>query len=178
MNLFSRRAPSRPPPCPRPTIEAIFRDELGFIVGALLHFGISPEDAESMAREIMPAIFQSLPSFDPSRPLRPWLLGVTFRQVKIRRRREHVHRARFVDLDAINPADTAHTIEERMIQRETQDEKDRNVRAALAEIDLDRRAVLLARVVCDMSEEETAFALSIPQGTVKTRLRMAKKKLH
>jgi RNA polymerase sigma-70 factor (ECF subfamily) len=158
-------------------MEGIFRDELGFIVGALLRFGISPEDAEPMAREVMPAIYQSLSSFDPSRPLRPWLFGVIFRQVKTRRRSEQVQRMRFVDVDAIDLADPTLTIEERMIQRQTQDETDRNVRAALAEIDLDRRAVLLARVVYEMSEEETAFALSIPIGTVKTRLRMAKQKL-
>jgi RNA polymerase sigma-70 factor (ECF subfamily) len=60
-----------------------------------------------------------------------------------------------------------------MIQEETH----RIVREALDGIPLDRRAVLLARVVHGMSELETAEALSIPQGTVKTRLRRAKQEL-
>lgn len=173
MRLFSRRPAPPAGPVP-PTVEAIFRHELGFIVGALLHFGIAPIDVEDAAHEVIRAVLRSLPTFDPSRDLRSWLFGVAFNVASNHLRRADRHRARFID----DPADVAipdltATIEDRMIQ----DETFRTVREVLGGIALDRRAVILARVVHGMSELETAEALSIPIGTVKTRLRMAKQEL-
>jgi RNA polymerase sigma-70 factor, ECF subfamily len=173
MRLFSRRAPPPAPPS-LPTVEAIFRDEIGFIVGALLHFGIARIDVEDAAHEVIRAVLRSLPTFDASRDLRSWLFGVAFHIASNHLRRAERHRARYVDdpADVVIPDLTA-TIEERMIQDETR----RTVREILGEIPLDRRAVLIARIVHGMSELETAEALAIPQGTVKTRLRMAKQEL-
>lgn len=157
-----------------PTIEAIFRNELGFIVGALLHFGIAPIDVEDAAHEVIRAVLRSLPTFDPSRDLRSWLFGVAFNVASNHLRRADRHRARFVDdPEDVTIPDLSATIEDRMIQ----DETFRTVREVLAGIDLGRRAVILARVVHGMSELDTAEALSIPIGTVKTRLRMAKQEL-
>ena len=173
MRLFTRRrAPSTA--LLFPTIEAIFRDDLGFIVGSLLHFGIARTDVEDVAHEVIRAVLRSLPEFDPARDLRSWLFGVAFHVASNHLRRAERHRARFVDdpAEVVIP-DLTPTIEERMIQDETR----RTVREALGEIALERRAVLIARVVHGMSELETAEALAIPQGTVKTRLRMAKQEL-
>jgi RNA polymerase sigma-70 factor (ECF subfamily) len=157
-----------------PTIEAIFRDDLKFIVGSLLHFGVAPIDVEDAAHEVIRAVVRGLSTFDPSRDLRSWLFGVTFNVASNHLRRAARHRERFLDEPAdVTIPDLSATIEDRMIQEETF----RTVREVLAEIDLDRRAVIIARVVHGMSELETAEALSIPIGTVKTRLRMAKQEL-
>ena len=173
MRLFSRRR--APPAGPiSPTIEGIFRAELGFIVGALLHFGIARIDVEDAAHEVIRAVLRSLPTFDPSRDLRSWLFGVAFNVASNHLRRADRHRARFIDDPAdVTIPDLTATIEDRMIQ----DETFRTVREVLGGIALDRRAVIIARVVHGMSELETAEALSIPIGTVKTRLRMAKQEL-
>ncbi|MEP7122183.1 MAG: sigma-70 family RNA polymerase sigma factor [Byssovorax sp.] len=174
MKLFlARRSPSATA-SPPPTVEAIFRDELGFIVGALLHFGVALIDVEDTAHEVIRAVQRTLPAFDRSREVRPWLFGVAFNIASNHFRRAERHRARFVD----DPPDVAipdltTTVEDRMIQ----DELHRTVRDVLQGIALDRRAVLVARVVHGMSELETAESLSIPIGTVKTRLRAAKQEL-
>lgn len=172
MKLFTRR---RAPPASLPTVEAIFRRELSFIVGSLLHFGIALIDVEDVAQEVIRALLRSLPTFDPSRELRPWLYGVAFNVASNHFRREERHRARFVDepSDEVVSHDQTTTLEDRMIQNELH----RTVRHALHEIALDRRAVLVARVIHGWSELETAEALSIPIGTVKTRLRLAKQDL-
>ena len=167
MRLFSRREPLPVAPS-RPTIDQIFDEDLGFIKGALLRFGIAPIDVEDAAYEVIRAVLMSLPSFDPSRNRRSWLYGVAFNIASHRLRRARRHRALFddaVDVDDVVPA-----LEEHMIQSETQ----RTVREVLDGIDLDRRAVLIARVVHGMTELETAESLSIPIGTVKSRLRRAK----
>jgi RNA polymerase sigma-70 factor (ECF subfamily) len=89
-----------------------------------------------------------------------------------RLRRARRHRARFVD-EAADVADALPTIEDDLIQSEIH----RTVREVVDAIDLDRRAVLIARVVHGMTELETAEALEIPIGTVKSRLRQAKQEL-
>jgi len=66
MRLFSRREPLPVAPS-RPEIDEIFREDLGFIAGALLHFGIAPIDVEDAAHEVIRAVLMSLSSFDPSR---------------------------------------------------------------------------------------------------------------
>lgn len=171
MRLFSRREPL--PVAPRhPTTEDIFRDDLGFIMGALLHFGIEVIDVEDAAHEVIRAVLKSLSSFDPSRDRRSWLYGVAFNVASHRLRRASRHRARFVD-DPPDVAEEAPTIEEHMMQSEMH----RTVREVLDGIDLSRRAVLIARIVHGMTELETAEALSIPIGTVKSRLRLAKREL-
>ena len=171
MRLFSRREPLPIAP-PRPKIDEIFRGDLGFIVGALLHFGIAPIDVEDAAHEVIRAALLSLSSFDPSRDRRSWLYGVAFNIASHRLRRAGRHRALFVD-DAPDVAEEAPTVEEHMIQSEMH----RTVREVLDGIDLDRRAVLIARIVHGMTELETAESLSIPIGTVKSRLRLAKREL-
>jgi RNA polymerase sigma-70 factor (ECF subfamily) len=173
MRLFSRRRPAPVEPL-RPTVEAIVRAELKFIVGTLVHFGIAPIDVEDATHEVIRAVLRGLATFDPSRDLRSWLFGVAFNVASNHLRRAERHRARFIDdPDDTTIPDLSPTIEDRMIQ----DETFRTVREVLAGIDLDRRAVIIARVVHGMSELETAEALSIPIGTVKTRLRMAKQEL-
>jgi hypothetical protein len=81
MRLFSRRAPEVPRS--PPTIEAIFREDLGFIVGSLGRFGIAAIDVDDAAHEVIRAAERTLPRFDPSRDLRSWLYGVAFTSPRI-----------------------------------------------------------------------------------------------
>lgn len=47
------------------------------------------------------------------------------------------------------------------------------VRAALADLDVKHRSVVVCRYLLGLSEEETALALDLPAGTVKSRLHRA-----
>lgn len=51
------------------------------------------------------------------------------------------------------------------------------VRAALAALDVKHRSVVVCRYLLGLSEEETAFALDLPAGTVKSRLHRASRQL-
>jgi RNA polymerase sigma-70 factor (ECF subfamily) len=144
MRLFSRRVPEVARP--HPTIEEIFREDLGFIVGSLGRFGIAAIDVDDAAHEVIRAAERTLPRFDPSRDLRSWLYGVAFHVASNRLRRARRHRARFVD-EAADVAEAIPTIEEHLIESEIH----RTVREVVDAIDLDRRAVLIARVVHGMS---------------------------
>ena len=76
-----------------------------------------------------------------------------------RRRRDRVlHEREAVDGAVRPPADPA-------------------VRAALAALDVKHRSVVVCRYLLGFSEEETAAALDIPAGTVKSRLHRAARQL-
>lgn len=51
------------------------------------------------------------------------------------------------------------------------------VRAALADLDVKHRSVVVCRYLLGLSEEETALALDLPAGTVKSRLHRASRVL-
>jgi len=55
---------------------------------------------------------------------------------------------------------------------------DPDLAEALAQLSLDHRAVVVCRFYLDWSVEETAAALGLPDGTVKSRLRRALDVLH
>jgi RNA polymerase sigma factor (sigma-70 family) len=55
---------------------------------------------------------------------------------------------------------------------------DPDLAAALAQLSLDHRSVVVCRFYLDWSVDETAAALGLPDGTVKSRLRRALDVLH
>ena len=75
-----------------------------------------------------------------------------------RRRRRAVHEREAVDGAVRPPADPA-------------------VRAALEALDVKHRAVVVCRYLLGLSEDETATALDVPVGTVKSRLHRAAQQL-
>jgi RNA polymerase sigma-70 factor (ECF subfamily) len=54
---------------------------------------------------------------------------------------------------------------------------DPTVSQALGRLSVEQRAVVVLRVVHDWSERDTAFALGVPVGTVKSRLSRALERL-
>ena len=75
-------------------------------------------------------------------------------RTRARRRRRAVHEREAVDGAVRPPADPA-------------------VRAALQALDVKHRSVVVCRYLLGMSEDETAAALDVPVGTVKSRLHRA-----
>ncbi len=127
--------------------------------------------AEDCAQEAFARAFRALPSFDPRGPARPstWLCTIATRVCLDERRR---HRRRPVELsahagvDRADPRDAhaqahAHALATR-------------VERALAALPLEQRAVFVLRVLGEHSEHETAAALDVDVGTVKSRLSRAR----
>lgn len=63
------------------------------------------------------------------------------------------------------------------VTHDTQDLVDPSIVAALRQLPLLQREVVVARLLLDMSETDTAEALGVPRGTVKSRLSRALTKL-
>jgi RNA polymerase sigma-70 factor (ECF subfamily) len=138
--------------------------EIAFRV-AMLTTGDAAE-AEDAAQEAVAKAWRALARFDPDRPFRPWLLRIVGNEAR-NRRRSVGRRLRLASLvAAATPSGDAAPSPESTIVVE--DER----RRLLAELDAlpdGARAVLTCRYLLDLSEEETAAALRLRRGTVKSR---------
>jgi RNA polymerase sigma factor (sigma-70 family) len=125
--------------------------------------------AEDIVSDAFLTAFDRIAQFDAVRPFKPWfhriVANAALKAVKKRRR--------IVSLDEDNTynlplhliggvADPADAVEASEMQSE--------VRRALAALSPKQRAVIALRYYSEFSEAETAAALNIPPGTVKSRL--------
>ena len=137
------------------------------------------EDAEDAAQEALVKGARALVSFEPHGPARlsTWLLTIATRvaldERRRRRRRAH-HRARFAGQDH-NEAVSGETVDQHqaLAQRELQ----QRLEVSLAELPEPQRLVFVWRVLLERSVEETATALNVDVGTVKSRLSRARSTL-
>jgi RNA polymerase sigma factor (sigma-70 family) len=125
----------------------------------------SAAEAEDAAQEGFVKAWQALPRFREGAPFRPWLLAIVTNEARNRRR--HAGRLHALALRALDPP--AEPVDEAAA---TRDEHERLLRAVGA-MSEDDRLIIGYRYFLELSEEETAEALSIPRGTVKSRLSRA-----
>ena len=123
-------------------------------------------EAEDAVQEAFVKAYYALPRFRPGAPFRPWLLRIVANEARNRRRTE-TRQARLwaraveqeVSGDAAPSPETVVVSAERRVALLT----------ALAALREDDRAVLGCRFLVGLSEQETASALGLRRGTVKSR---------
>lgn len=132
---------------------------------------ISPDgDAEDAAQDAFVKAYAALGRFRPDAPFRPWLLRIVANEARNRRRsagRRAGLALRFAEDRPLG--DAAPSPESAVLAKESRT-------ALIAALNLlrdDDREVIGARYFLDLSETETADALGIPRGTVKSRLSRA-----
>jgi RNA polymerase sigma-70 factor (ECF subfamily) len=123
-------------------------------------------DAEDAVQEAFVKAHRSLRRFDEARPFRPWLLTIVANEARSRGRSAQRTSA-LVDRAAAFGAAGAETesAEESALSRIGTGP----LIAALAALRPDEQAVLVCRFVLDLGEDETAAALGVRRGTVKSR---------
>jgi RNA polymerase sigma-70 factor (ECF subfamily) len=129
----------------------------------------SAAEAEDAAQEGFVKAWQALPRFREGAPFRPWLLAIVTNEARNRRRaagRQAALALRALEPPPEGPDETAsaHADHERLLR----------IVGGLSE---EHRLVIGYRYFLDLSEEETAEALGIPRGTVKSRLARALERL-
>ena len=126
-------------------------------------------DAEEVTQDAFMRAFLALDSFDRERPFKPWLLQIVRNLVKNRQRSlsrywQMVQRWRHVQKSAVEPAPVCQDEATLLWQ-------------AVQQLRPKAQAVIYLRYFLELSEAETAAALNIPAGTVKSRLHRALKRL-
>jgi len=129
---------------------------------------ICPEtDADDAVQEAFLKAFDALPRFREGAPLRPWLLRIVANEARNRRR--SAGRRQGLALRAAEAAPPSSRTEPGPEQLVMAAEERTELLSALNGLRDEDREVLGARFLLDLSEAETAEALGIPRGTVKSR---------
>jgi len=122
------------------------------------------QDAEDVTQEVFLRVFRSLRGWDPSRPLKPWVMGITVNRCRtwLAQRAKRPELADYLQDTVAGPAD------------DDSGELLREIRDALAELRLEYRTVFVLFHEQGQPYEEIAAALGRPVGTIKTWLHRAR----
>ncbi len=130
----------------------------------------NPEDADDAAQDAMLSALVKLDQYDPRRPFGPWLLRIVANAATDRRRRRTVRRAEPLDLGFVAGGPRPDTTAERRALAE-------RLREALAELPERRRMAVVLFDVEGYSHGEIAEILRIPEGTVRSEVFHARRRL-
>jgi len=134
------------------------------------------DEAEDLTQEIFVKVFRALPTFDRRASFETWLTKVS-RNLCIdryrRRRREEERFTDEVDPDTIQIDELVSRPDATLEQRD----EIAMVRRALAKLHPTYREAVALRDVHDLSYEEIARRLQLPEGTVKSRISRGRKEL-
>ena len=123
-------------------------------------------DAEEAAQEAFVKAYRALGRFRRGSPFRPWLLRIVANEARNRRR--SAGRRAALSLRAAadeSSGDAAPSPEGALLA----DEERGRLLAAVNELREEERLVIACRFFLELSEEETAAALDVRRGTVKSR---------
>ena len=138
---------------------------------AYLRLG-DPDGAEDVAQETFIRAFKALPRFDTTRPLRPWLLQIALNLVRNRQRSIGRYLAALQRWALDNPT-AEQEIEDGTVERQAA----QKLWHAVKRLPQRDQEVIYLRYFLELPIDQSAEALAIPPGTVKSRLHRALKRL-
>jgi RNA polymerase sigma factor (sigma-70 family) len=128
---------------------------------------VAPEaDAADAVQDAFVKAYAALSRFRDGAPLRPWLLRIVANEARNRRRSADRRSGLALRAATASPRDEVAPSPESSVLA---DEARAQLLVALGRLRDEEREVIGARYFLELSEAETAEALSIPAGTVKSR---------
>ncbi|HVH02699.1 MAG TPA: sigma-70 family RNA polymerase sigma factor [Amaricoccus sp.] len=150
----------------------LFERYAGRIKAFMMRSGAAAGDADEIAQDVMVAIWRRAETFDPARSAAAtWIFAIArHRRIDLLRRSG---RAAFDPLDPVFQPEA----EPDGFATVSAAEREQRLKAALAELPAEQRAVLVAAFYEGLSQAEIAARDGLPLGTVKSRVRLAFRKL-
>jgi RNA polymerase sigma-70 factor, ECF subfamily len=152
----------------RARFRSIFDANVGYVAASLGRLGVAPGDRDDLVNEVFVRVHRELGTYDPARPVRPWLFAFAAR-VASEHRRLARHRREVLgeigDVPATTPAPDL-SLEH--------DDARRLVNEGLEALDLDKRTVFVLHDLDETPVPEIARVLGIAEGTAYSRLRAAR----
>ncbi len=149
------------------TFEDVVREHQDAVYGAALRILGDRDAAHDAANMAFIKAYRSIGSYDPARPIRPWLLRIAVNEaITIGRVRTRDHARQAPEADAERVADRAATPERETLDRESREA----IRAAVAELPERYRVVVVLRYFNELSVDEVAAATGRSSSTVGVQL--------
>ena len=134
------------------------------------------EEAEDLTQEIFLKVYKALGTFDRRANFQTWLVSISRNLCidhyrKVRRERETVDRA--VDVATLSPAETGPDALTRLQRADRRD----LLRQAMLNVRPTLREAVLLRDIQQLSYQDIADRLTLPEGTVKSRINRGRREL-
>jgi RNA polymerase sigma-70 factor (ECF subfamily) len=142
-----------------------------FVWLSLQRLGVADADVEDLLQEVFVVVHRRLDSYDASSRVTTWLFGICLRVVAAYRRRAFRRHERSVADVPDHPGPDEGGPEEAAAARQARE----RLRAVLDRMDLEKRALFVMFEIDELPCEAIAEMLSIPIGTVYSRLHAARK---
>ena len=156
------------------TFEDVVREHQDAVYGAALRILGDRDAALDAANQTFMKAYRSIGSYDPSRPIRHWLLRIAVNEaITIGRRRSRERSREAPETEAAALADRAATPETEAVDRESRD----GIRAAVADLREPYREVVVLRYFNELSVDEVATVLGRTSSTVGVQLLRARQLL-
>lgn len=145
----------------------VFDEHLSYVWHSLRRLGVREADLRDQAQEVFLVVHRLLPTYDPARPMRPWLFAIAFRVASAYRSRERYRKTEALDSE---PAGTTLDPEAEL---EAHERRELFIQA-LERVDFSRRPVFILAEIEGHTMPEIAESLDIPLNTAYSRLRLAR----
>ncbi|WP_394845792.1 sigma-70 family RNA polymerase sigma factor [Pendulispora brunnea] len=146
----------------------LFAAEFRYVWTSLRRLGVDSADLDDVVHEVFLAVHRRFDTYDPSRPIRPWLFAFAFRFASDYRKQARIRfRSSFDGDESVDPRPAPDELLERA-------EDQRLAAIGLEGIALDRRAVFILYEIDEVPMAEIAASLAIPLHTAYSRLRVAR----
>ena len=154
---------------PRCACLEAFEQELDYIFATLQRLGAFPQEIEDLVQEVFVVLHRRWDEIDSDRSLRPYLFGIAYRILCAHHRRQ-AREIPFPDLEVLDRA----TSPEGTLQRK---QGIALLSAALEELPLARRAVVIMHDLDEIPIADIARSLSITRFGAYARLRKGRREL-
>lgn len=128
-------------------------------------------DSDDIVQEIYISVYRSLQQYDLTRPFRPWLMAIAIRQVQTYRRKRWRH------FRLLQKAEAREDIQQDFSSELTDKMSQQALIHAVNKLPFKLKQVIILHYLNQYTQEEIAEILSIPLGTVKSRIHAALQKL-
>jgi RNA polymerase sigma-70 factor (ECF subfamily) len=148
--------------------DVLFRYFAPRIKSYCLRLGADPSGAEEITQEVMVSIWRNAAQFDPSKASPSTWIFTIARNLSI----DRLRKSRRPEFDPDDPALVPEDEEapDRLVEKI---EMEDNVRKIMDSLNSNERNVLMLSFYEDLSHGEISRRLSVPLGTVKSRIRLA-----
>jgi len=151
----------------RSALDVVYRAEVRSVYAFLWRLGASESEMEDLVHDVFVTAAKRWASYDPTRPARPWLLGIAFRVFADARKKERP-RGEMPELEDVRPGP-----DETVAQAQGR----KVLQVALASLPEERRTAFVMHELEGLSVTEVSELMGAPAPTTYSRLKLAREEV-